>query len=84
VACLVRQAEMSVKEKEEWNTGEGMRKWTTCFDCGQDFHGAVKVAVGWACWKTCFSPCGYSADGSRRRRDYNVDIPRVPGPAGDG
>merc|ERR1711940_275820 len=27
VACLVRQAEMSVKEKEEWNTGEGFMKW---------------------------------------------------------
>ena len=23
------------------------------------------------------SPCGYSADGSRRRRGYNVDIPRA-------
>jgi len=48
----VRQAEMSVKEKEEWNTGEGIRKWQRCFDCGQFFHGAVQLALGWACWKT--------------------------------
>jgi len=52
VACLVRQAEMSVKEEEELNTGEGIRKWDTCFDCGQSFHGAVKLTLGWACWKT--------------------------------
>ena len=52
LSCLVWQAEMAVKEKEEWNTGEGMRKWYKCFDCGQDFHGAVQLALGWACWKT--------------------------------
>mmetsp|Transcript_36373 Transcript_36373/g.112529 ORF Transcript_36373/g.112529 Transcript_36373/m.112529 type:complete len:217 (+) Transcript_36373:2-652(+) len=52
VACLVRQAETSVKEKEAWNTGEGAGKWQKCFDCGQEFHGVVKFALGWACWKT--------------------------------
>ena len=52
LSCLVWQAEASVKEKEEWNTGEGIRKWAKCFDCGQRFHGVVKLALGWACWKT--------------------------------
>ena len=52
VACLVRQAEMSMKEMDELNTGQGVRKWQTCFDCGQNFHGAVRLAIGWACWKT--------------------------------
>merc|ERR1719174_2540243 len=33
LSCLVRQGEMSVKEKEELNTGEGMQKWDRCFDC---------------------------------------------------
>ena len=51
LSCLVWQAETSVKEAEEWNTGEGMRKWERCFDCGQFFHGAVRLALGWACWK---------------------------------
>ena len=55
VACLVRQAEMAVKEKEEWNTGEGIVKWQACFDCGQDFHGPVKLALGWAAWKMYLS-----------------------------
>ena len=52
VACLVRQAEMSVKEMEDQGTGEGNDKWINCFDCGQQFHGAVHIALGWAAWKT--------------------------------
>jgi len=52
VACLVRQAEMSVKEMEEWGTGMGIRKWQRCFDCGEMFHGVVALTLGWACWKT--------------------------------
>ena len=60
VACLVRQAEMEVKRKEEWNDGEEFAKWERCFDCGQRFHGAVAHALGWAGWKTY---------GPRRNRD---------------
>jgi len=52
VACLVRQAEMSVKEKEEENTGVGFDKWAGCYDCGQRFHGAVQLALARAAWKT--------------------------------
>ena len=50
VTCLVRQADMSVKEYEDQGTGEGFLKWQKCFDCGQDFHGPVQLALGWACW----------------------------------
>jgi len=56
LSCLVRQAETSVKELEECNTGEGFHKWHGCFDCGQEFHGPVFLALGWACWRTYVSP----------------------------
>jgi len=52
LSCLVRQAEVAMKEKEELNTGEGLLKWQKCFDCGQGFHGAVCLALGWGAWKT--------------------------------
>jgi len=52
LSCLVRQAEVATKEYDEQRTGEGILKWTKCFDCGQDFHGAVRLALGWAAWKT--------------------------------
>ena len=52
LSCRVRQAEMEVKREEEWNDGEGFKKWHTCFNCGQHFHGAVSLALGWAGWKT--------------------------------
>ena len=29
----------------------GMR-WHTCSLCEQDYHGVVRCALGWACWKT--------------------------------
>ena len=45
VACLVRQAEMSVKEYEEWGTGKDFMKWQKCFDCDQLFHGAVRTTA---------------------------------------
>jgi hypothetical protein len=43
---------VATKEYDEQRTGKGMLKWTKCFDCGQDFHGAVRLALGWAAWKT--------------------------------
>ena len=62
LSCLVRQAETSDKEWEEWGTGEGVIKWQKCFDCGQLFHGAVAVALGWAAWKTYVGLPALSAD----------------------
>ena len=46
-----KKAEMEVKRYEEWHDGVGFEKWRTCFDCGQEFHGAVELALGWASWK---------------------------------
>ena len=55
VSCLAWQAEMAVKEIQDQGTGKGMKKWQTCFDCGQRFHGPVMLALGWAAWKTYFA-----------------------------
>ena len=57
VACLVEQAKILVAEAEENNLGaQAMQprweRWYTCSMCEQDFHGVVKCALGWACWKT--------------------------------
>jgi len=31
---------------------ERLRRWHTCSLCEQKYHGAVRCALGWACWKT--------------------------------
>ena len=46
-----------VAEAEENNLGpkafdERWRRWVKCSLCEQDYHGVVKCALGWACWKT--------------------------------
>jgi len=46
-----------VEEVEETNLGvnilnERLRRWHTCSLCEQKYHGAVRCALGWACWKT--------------------------------
>ena len=57
VSCLARQAEILVEEAIDHRM-EGERlasrwaRWATCHLCGQDYHGVVFSAVGWACWKT--------------------------------
>ena len=87
LSCLVRQGGVSVKEKEEDGTGEGMQKWQRCFDCGQNFHGAVLLALGWASWKTYFRRADIPRTGrgdATTRRGQPVDTPQVPGAAGDG
>ena len=28
------------------------KRWTKCSLCKQDYHGIVRCALGWACWKT--------------------------------
>ena len=81
VACLVRQARVDVKEYEETGGGEGLRKWQLCFVCQRQFYGAVKQALGWACWKEYVGSaetkrCGATprrgviATAPLRRRDY--------------
>jgi len=57
VSCLAEQAKILVAEAEENNLGVKVRnerwdRWYTCSMCKQDYHGVVKCALGWACWKT--------------------------------
>ena len=57
VSCLAEQAKILVAEGEENNLSidalnERLRRWHTCSLCEQKYHGDVKCALGWACWKT--------------------------------
>ena len=56
VSCLAEQAKILVAEAEENNLGdkafdESFQRWVTCSLCEQKYHGVVKCALGWACWK---------------------------------
>ncbi|CAH0378065.1 unnamed protein product [Pelagomonas calceolata] len=48
VSCLARQAQVAV----ERGGGRRFDRWYSCGLCEQDYHGAVRCALGWACWKT--------------------------------
>ena len=57
LSCLAKQAKILVAEAEEnnldfkvWN--ERWRRWDKCRLCEQQYHGVVRCALGWACWKT--------------------------------
>ena len=57
VSCLAEQAKILVAEALENNLGlkmksERWRRWDTCGLCEQEYHGVVRCALGWACWKT--------------------------------
>jgi len=57
VSCLAEQAKILVAEVEDNNLGvkvlnERFARWYTCGLCEQGYHGVVKCALGWACWKT--------------------------------
>ena len=57
VSCLAEQAKILVAEAEENNLGnkafnERWKRWHTCSLCEQEYHGVVRCALGWACWKT--------------------------------
>ena len=57
VSCLAEQAKILVAEVEENNLDdkvltERFNRWHMCGLCEQDHHGAVRCALGWACWKT--------------------------------
>jgi hypothetical protein len=58
VSCLAEQAKILYAEAEENNLGnnvldERFQRWDTCSLCEQHYHGVVRCALGWACWKTC-------------------------------
>ena len=51
------QAKILHDEAEENNLdekrgAERWRRWNTCSMCEQQYHGVVRCALGWACWKT--------------------------------
>ena len=57
VSCLARQAKILVEEAEERDLlGDAFHarwaRWYSCRLCEQDYHGVVRCALGWACWKT--------------------------------
>jgi tetratricopeptide (TPR) repeat protein len=57
VSCLAEQAKILVAEAEENNLDHKVKdarfaRWDTCSLCEQDYHGVVRCALGWACWKT--------------------------------
>ena len=57
VSCLAEQAKILLAEAKENNLGEDAinarwRQWHTCGMCKQSYHGVVRCAFGWACWKT--------------------------------
>ena len=57
VSCLAEQVQILFAEAEENNLGlkvlnERYRRWQMCSLCEQQYHGVVRCALGWACWKT--------------------------------
>ena len=57
MSCLAEQAKILVAEAMENNLDAEAatakwRRWDTCGLCEQQYHGVVRCALGWACWKT--------------------------------
>jgi hypothetical protein len=57
VSCLAEQAKILYAEAEENNLDddviyERFKRWYACSLCEQEYHGVVRCALGWACWKT--------------------------------
>ena len=56
VSCLAEQAKILMDEVEENNLydklDERWARWNTCSLCEQEYHGVVRCALGWGCWKT--------------------------------
>ena len=57
ISCLVEQAKILYAEAEENNLdvkvqNARLTRWEKCSLCEQQYHGFVKCALGWGCWKT--------------------------------
>ena len=57
VSCLAEQAKILMDEALENNLDWEVKnhrfaRWYTCGLCEQKYHGVVRCALGWACWKT--------------------------------
>ena len=69
VSCLAEQAKILFAEALENNLStkvlnEKWTRWHACSLCEQQYHGVVRCAMGWACWKTHVGRP--EVDGSRR------------------
>jgi len=54
---LAEQAKILFAEAEENNLSDKVKterfeRWYACSLCEQEYHGVVRCALGWACWKT--------------------------------
>ena len=60
VSCLAEQAKILVAEAVENNLDDkpSWSRWHTCSLCEQEYHGVVKCALGWACWKAYVGAAG--------------------------
>ena len=57
VSCLAEQVKILWAEAEENNLDHKVKmarwsRWSDCSLCEQRYHGVVRCALGWACWKT--------------------------------
>ena len=57
ISCLARQAKILVEDAEERDLDDETKderfdRWYACRLCEQQYHGVVRCALGWACWKT--------------------------------
>ena len=53
MSCVAGQAKILYAEAEESHSDDS--QWHRGYKCGlggQHYHGVVKCALGWACWKT--------------------------------
>ena len=62
LSCLVRQAKILVEDAEERDLDDHkFERWYECDKCSmceQEYHGVVRCALGWACWKTHVGAAG--------------------------
>jgi len=47
---LMDEAEENNLSDKTWN--ERFKRWYACSLCEQEYHGVVRCALGWTCWKT--------------------------------
>ena len=67
---MARQAKILVAEAEENNSDDSQwHRWHTCSLCEQEYHGVVRCALGWACWKAYMGRPEIWPEANLTRRD---------------
>ena len=64
VSCLARGAQAAVQRG-----AHGWVRWHTCGLCRQEYHGVVRCALGWACWKAYMGRPEIWPEANLTRRD---------------